>query len=275
MLNAFSHAVTAVFDVLLIPFGDHRTAGLMGISAATGVLLMFLFRATSNPEGIRATRDAFKAHILEMRIYQDDVVLILKGLGSALYANLRYLRVVLKPLLILGLVVASIFFQLDERYGRSALAPGDETLLTVTLRDGVDPMNAPISVAAPDGGVVVDAKPVRVPDRREINWRLKTVKSGVHPVSVTVYDTAYRFPIVAQHGNEPLGYERRAHSLSDPLLHPALPAIPRNSAVQSVRLRYPGASYPLVFGRTNWIVVFIVCSFLGAMVPKIVFRIQV
>jgi hypothetical protein len=274
MLQGFSSILTAFFDVLVMPFGDNRAAALWALSLATGVALIFLFKATSNQERIKATRDAFKARILEMRIYQDDILLILKALGAALWTNVAYLRASLKPILVLLVVALPVFVQLDERYGRGPLAPGATTLLTVTLKDGVDPMTTPI---AADGGaaVAIDAPPVRVPREREIDWRLEVREAGVHPFTVTVYDTPYRFPVVAAESNRTIGHSRTANSRSDALLHPALPEIPRNSAIQSVTLRYPSPDYPLVFWRAPWWVVFLVLVSLGALIPKFLFRIEI
>jgi len=274
MVQGFSNVLTAIFDVLVLPFGSNRTAALWGISLATGVVLIFLFKVTSNQDRIKATRDAFSARILEMRIYQDDLGLILKALAAALWSNVAYLRASLVPILVLLVVALPVFVQLDERYGRTNLEPGETTLLTVTLKDGVDPMTTPIRA---DGGsaVTLDAPPVRVEDRREVNWRVRADSAGVHPFTVTVYDTPYEFPIVVAKSNRSIGYTRHANSHADALFHPGLPVIPKNSALQSVHLEYPTRDYSLVFWQSPWWLVFIVVVSVGALVPKFLFRIQI
>lgn len=274
MIQALSSALTTVFDVLVLPFGGNRTAALWGISLATGILLIFLFKATSNQDRIRATRDAFKARILEMRIYQDDVVLIFKALGAALWTNVLYLRASLVPIVVLLVVALPVFIQLDERYGRAPLEEGDTALLRVTLKKGVDPMTPPITAAGGDA-VALDSQPVRIPVDREIDWRLRVARAGVHPFTVTVYDTPYEFPIVASSSNRTIGFTRTANSPLESFLHPALPPIPRNSAIESVHVQYPDTDYSLVFWKTPWWLVFIVVVSIGALIPKFLFRIEI
>ncbi|MCK5407266.1 MAG: hypothetical protein KAJ37_07425, partial [Candidatus Krumholzibacteria bacterium] len=113
MIYYFSQIVTRLFDVIVVPFGDHRTVALSVISLLTGVALIFIFKATSNQRRIKETRDRFKARILEMRLYQDDIVLIHKALFAALATNLTYLRASIKPILVLVAFVFVIFIQLD------------------------------------------------------------------------------------------------------------------------------------------------------------------
>lgn len=274
MLQGFSNLLTMLFDILVVPFGDNRTAALWGLSLATGVALIFLFKATSNQDRIKATRDAFKARILEMRIYQDDVLLIFKALGGALWTNVAYLRASLKPILVLLVVAMPVFIQLDERYGREHITPGDTALLTVTLKDGVDPMTTPITASGGDA-VTIDAPPVRVPSAREIDWRLRVRSAGTHPFTVTAYDAPYEFPVVAAASNRTIGFTRTANSAGETLLHPSLPEIPRNSPIESVHIQYPTPDYSLVFWRTPWWVVFIVVVSLGALIPKLLFRIEI
>lgn len=274
MVHGFSSILTTIFDVLVLPFGSNRTAALWGLSLVTGVALIFLFRATSNQGRIKASRDAFKGRILEMRLYQDDIVLILKALGAALWTNVTYLRASLKPILVLLVVALPVFIQLDERYGRERLEPGATALLEVTLKDGVDPLTTPITA---DGGAVVslDSPPVRVPSTREVSWRIRVQEAGVHPFAITVYDTPYEFPVTAEVSNKSIGYTRTANAVLDPLFHPALPTIPKNSAIQSIHLDYPSPRYWLVFWRAPWWVVFLVLLSVGALVPKFVFGIEV
>ena len=274
MTDAFSRIVTRFFDLLVIPFGDDRSLALAGLSLACGVVMIFLFKATSNQTAIRRTRDQFKARILEMRLYQDDVVLILKALGGALASNGSYLRVSLKPILVLLLFVLVVFIQLDERYGRGPFAPGDRTVLTVTLKDGADVNVVPVSLV-PKAGVAVDSEPVRVGARREINWRLRVDSIGMHDVQVTAYDKTYAFPVTAEANNRGIGHSRTANSTIQSLIHPTLPPLRKDSPIQSVSLTYPESSYSLFGWHTHWLVVFIICSFVGALIPKFLFGIEV
>jgi len=273
MVYGFSRAITVVFDLLVFPFGDHRTAALAVLSLLCGVAMIFIFRATSNQAAIKRTRDLFKARILEMRIYQDDFVLIMKGFGGAIAANGSYLRVSLKPILILVAFVLVVFIQLDERYGVAPFQSGDTTLLSVTLSEGTNVMTVPTRVD-PGDGVTVESVPVRVPAERTVNWRLRIDSKGNHIVRIKAYEGVYELPLSARWNNHTIG-RHRTRGATNAFLHPGLPQLPGNAPIAAVRLAYPSASYSLFGWHTHWLIVFIICSFVGALIPKFIFRIEI
>jgi hypothetical protein len=273
MVYGFSKAITVVFDLLVVPFGTHRSIALAVLSLLCGVAMIFIFRATSNQPAIKRTRDIFKARILEMRIYQDDLVLIMRAFGGALAANASYLRVSLKPILLLAAFVLLVFIQFDERYGARPIEPGDTTLLTVTLSEGTDVMTVPTSLT-PSEGVVLDSAPVRVKDSRQVSWRLRVERAGSLVVAIKAYEGVYELPIASEPGNHTVG-RIRTRSTANAFLHPGLPLLPGNAPIASVQLTYPGASYSVFGWHTHWLVVFIIFSFVGALIPKFIFKIQV
>jgi hypothetical protein len=274
MVHGFSQILTKLFDFLVLPFGNERTLALAVLSLITGVALMFLFKATSDQKKIKATRDQFKARILEMRIYQNDIVLIHKALFAALWTNLVYLRVSLKPIVVLLLFVLPVFIQFDERYGRRHLEASDHALLSVTLQEGNDPRVIPFSLQL-DDGLVVDSRPVRSSASRQIHWRLVANSPGTHQMHIKVGESEYDFPVRAEKNNGTIGHTRTAGAFFDPLFHPSLPMIPAGSPIQAVTLHYPSTEYELFGWGTHWLVVFIIFSFVGALIPKFVFKIEI
>jgi len=274
MTYVLSQIVTKIFDVIVLPFGANRMVALSVLSLMTGAAMIFVFKAVSNQRRIKETRDKFKAYILEMRIYQDNIVLIHKALFKALATNVTYLRVSLFPIAVLLAVVFVVFVQLDERYGRRYLETADRALLTVSLKDGLDPTRVPFELTAGEG-LVVDSPPVRSASRGQIHWRIRVSQPGSHSLKVTVYDKSYSVPVRAERSNATIGHVRKAGSILDPLVHPSLPRIPKESPIKAVELLYPSADYPLFVWRTHWLVVFIVFSFVGALIPKFLFKIEV
>jgi uncharacterized membrane protein len=220
MTYVFSQIVTKIFDFLVLPFGDNRALALSVLSLLTGVALIFVFKAVSNQRKIKETRDRFKAYILEMRIYQDNIVLIHKALFKALATNLTYLRVSLVPILVMVAVVFVVFVQLDERYGRRHLDSADRALLTVALKDGLDPTTASVELQAGEG-LVVDSPPVRSTILGRVYWRIKANEPGTHDLNVTIYDKTYSFPVKAERSNGAIGHLRTDGSVFNPLLYPS------------------------------------------------------
>ncbi|MDI6809300.1 MAG: hypothetical protein QME66_10005 [Candidatus Eisenbacteria bacterium] len=267
-MDFISKIITWLLDLLVLPFGKtHHTLGLVWLSLLTGVGMAFVFKLTSNQEKIKKSKDRFKSFILEMRIYQDDLGAIFRAFLNSLKANLAYLRYIVVPFLVIIIPAAIIFMQLDERYGRRYIAPGSTTLVTIRLVRGADPYAVSSSITC-SPGVSLDAGPVRIREERELDWRLRVDSSGTHTVTISIDGHEYKIPLVAEPSYRMIGSTRAASSFIESFLHPAFPAIPKNSPIKTVKLRFPGASYPLLFWHVHWILIFLVYSLIGAAVVK-------
>jgi hypothetical protein len=268
-MELISKIITAVLDALLIPFGEGRHAlGLAWLSLLTGVGMALVFKLTSDTRKIKQAKDLGKSFILEMRIYRDDAGTIFASFFRSLRANLVYLRHMLPPFLAIVVPAALIFMQLDERYGRSHLPAGSTTVLSVFLAEGAGALAERSSVAC-GPGVAVEAGPVWISGTRELAWRLRIDAPGTHDVAISIDGSEYVVPLVAETAHRMIGHARSS-SVIESLLHPGLPPIPDGSPIETVRLRYPGARYPLLFWRTHWIAAFLVYSLIGAAAVKLV-----
>ena len=246
---------------------------LVTVSLLAGAVAMLIFRATSNPARIRSARNAIVAHVLEMRIYQDDLALVLRALGAALVGNLRYLRLVLVPLLAIGAVMAVLFIQLDARFSRAPLGPGGTAMVTATLRSGIDVMSVDTGIEV-SVGTAVEGPRVRVPARREVNWRVRSLRPGASTVTLRVDQARYRFALAATPGIGVVGRERSGSAM-DALLHPGLPRLLESSPIERIEVRYPPARYSLFGWQTTWLAVFVFWSLVGALGLKLLLRIEV
>jgi hypothetical protein len=274
-MNFIGQLITSVFNVLSVPFGEtNHTLGLVGLSVLSGILFAFVFKWMSNPGAIRHAKDRVKARILEMRIYQDDPVLILKGFGGTVRSNLGYLRVLLKPIVILLVPLVIIWMQLDERYSHRPLEEGARTLLQVQLAEGMDPFQAGVTLST-DGGIVADSRQVRIADTRRIGWRLRVESPGTHDVTLSsTGGGSYTFPVTAEERYQLLG-RKRDTSWTEPLLHPGMPPIPSGSPFAAVELEYASASYPLLFWRVPWWAVFLFYLSLAAIILKLIIKFEI
>ncbi len=285
MIAAFSGILTALFDVLARPLGGHRGAALAAVSTLVGVVLIALFRVASNPARIRRARDLVAARILEIRLYADDPVLVLRALGGVLTANLGYLRAALRPILVLAVVAGLAWIQLEARYAVRPLRAGDEVLVTARLRPGLDPRRLAVRARA-TGGATIAAGPVRVPAERAVVWRLRldavpaaSADAGTEPAApalrLEALDTSWTIPLVTRADHRVIARHRDTTTRLDVLLHPGLPAPPRAMPVASVDVAYPQARYAVAGHRLHWIVVFLVSTTIGALVPKVIFGITI
>ena len=64
-MDLFNKIITWIFDILFYPFaGLHPVWGLIFISVITGVLMLLIFKVTSNQAGIRKTKSHIQAYLL-------------------------------------------------------------------------------------------------------------------------------------------------------------------------------------------------------------------
>lgn len=268
-MDATATVITHIVDVLVLPFGrTHHTLQLVWLSVLTGIGMAYVFKITSSQKTIKRTKDRLKARILEMRLYQDDPVLIFRGLGGALEYNFAYLGTIFVPFLIMVVPVAIVFTQLDQRYSRSYLTPGETALLSVQLKEGLDPFETAVEVHI-EGGATPRGKPVRDAVTRETDWQILVDAGGMPQVTLYAKGASYSFPLVAESTYRMIGNERRATALFEPLLHPGLPPIPPESPFQRIRVEYPPASHWLLGWHVHWIVIFLFYSVLAAFALKI------
>lgn len=264
--------MTRAFDQLMAPFGGHTGAALAAVALLFGVAAILLFRVTSDQGAIRTLRAAQAAHVLEMRIYQDDLVLMLRALGKALAANLRYLGLVLVSVLAVGALFAALLPQLDARFARAPLSAGGATMITVTCRPGFDVMGPGLALE-PGGGAVTESR-VRVPARREVSWGVRLERAGAPTATLVAGAATWSFALAAAPGTGVVGASRSRSPL-DPLLHPGLPRLRDDAPIERIEVRYPAARHRLLGRDVHWLVAFAFWSLVGALVPKLVFRIAV
>lgn len=272
-MDSIARLITLFFDALVLPFGPRRAAALIVLSIVAGAVLALAFRATSHPGAIRRARNRFQGRILEMRLYADDGVLLTRAFAGALATQLDYLRAAGKPILIVLVLALPAYFQLETRFARRPLEANERVLVTATLKPGLDARAVPVTLTGLDGAAV-DARALRVRASREIVWRVEAQDADRPELVVGVYDGEYRFPLCVSRAAPVLGVERRAGSGWNSLLHPGLPALPEQTALQSIRVAYPSASYRVLGRRFGWLSLFLLGSLVGAALPAWLLRIQ-
>jgi len=281
ILSALTGIITRVVDVLLSPFGSHRAEGLIVFSMITGAALTLLYRALADEAAIRRTREIFKARVLEMRLYPDDMVLIFRALGGAIAAQGSYLRVAAKPILVVALIAVPLFIQVEARYAHAPLAPGSTTIVTAKLKSGLDVLTVPSTLFYPSfpaydmdpaerATYAVDARSVRAPATREIAWR---VPARQLPLQLDVYGQSYQFNVCTGIDNRAIGHERRARSVMGGLTEIGLPRIGNDSPLEAVTVSYPSASYTVFGTRMSWLLVFALGTLVGASIPAMLLRV--
>jgi hypothetical protein len=258
--------LNSAFDFAFSPFADRPPLfALVVFSVATGLVLLLNYRFVSNQNAIRRVKNLLQAHLLEVRLFQDQLGVVWQAYGKLLRATVSYLGWSLVPIAVIALPITLLLAQLELRFGARPLLPGESTLLVVQVNDP-DAVNR-ISLRLPDG-VVQTAPLVRIPAERRVVARLETRFVGRSQVLVTDGVENAGKEIVIGGGLERISAERVRGGWLDRLLEPGEDALPRAGAITSISVEYPGRPIALALSRVNWLVVFFVVTLASAFAMK-------
>jgi len=256
-LNGLNSAVSAFFDVILTPFEwlGNATA-LIVWSGVFGVVALLVFKKISWQQGIKAAKDRIKAHMIEIRIYQDDLVVVGAAVAKVLWRNFQYLGLNVGPIVPLALPFMLLTAQFVVRYAYDPLplVPAEQpvmagrgTLLEVELAPGHEAEIRDLRVTLPSGLRAVSPL-ARATSQGKAFQEFVATTAGVHEIVLELGDLKETKQVVA--GVEPVRsmQPRRVSSrdwlaLTDPdrwpVLWPAEPAFASDSPFRVVSIRYP------------------------------------
>jgi hypothetical protein len=237
--SLLNRLLNGLFDLLLWPVGWLPVwvqAVVVALPASAFALLVF--RWVSNQEGIETAKDRIKAHLLELRLFSDDLIVTLRAQGKILRYNLTYLRHALLPMAVMIGPFILMLIQLESRFAYRGLELGDSTILTVEV-EGEPPVSQRLARLELPSGVLAETPALRVDQRAEIVWRLGAGVAGRHLIAVEVDDARAERHLAVSSGRSgvsPSVY--RPNDLST-LLYPVEPPLPGDSPIRAIHLTYP------------------------------------
>jgi hypothetical protein len=262
-LNAAAGAVSYVALAPVAWLPGWLSATLIAI--ATGLLMLWVFKHTSNQQAIRHARDRIKANVLALGLFKDSIAVALRAQGRILANAGRLLVHSLPPMLVMMAPMALLLGQLAVWYQARPLAVGDEAVVTVHWREGTgDAMDARLETAP---AYDHRAGPVRVPDKQLTCWRIQAMQPGVHQLTIYVADEAFTKELAVGEGFLPVSPIRPAWKWSDALLYPRERPFGAESAVQSIEVSYPQRD-SWTSGTDSWLIYWFGISLLAAFAAR-------
>jgi hypothetical protein len=242
-MDRFNAVTSAVFDVLLAPMGEeHASFDLIFWSVAGGIVALIVYKYVSNQRGIQRAKNAIKVHLLEIRLFKEDIAQVLGATAKILLKNGLYLGHNMLPMLVMIVPMMTILFQLEAHYAFDPLPVGSVNLLTLKLdlsQPGVPDTATGLAEAVRlemPAGLSLDAPPVRTAEG-EIAWRFRAERPGDYVVPIRVGEEVVEKRIAV--GGPPRKVPVLRTKSLEGFLYPGEPALPGDSPVESVRLRYP------------------------------------
>lgn len=235
------------------------------ISVVTGVLLLWVFRYTVDQAKVKKAQGKVRAHLLELMLFADEPALIWKAHCDLVGANFRYLGLMLRPALISGIPMIFLLTNLDAFYGKSPLAPGQDTLVTMHLKQPLD-----LSAAAPalkaSGEVTVETPAVRQLEERQVSWRIRGARAGSGTLDLSTPNSSVTKKVEVGSGLRYLT-QRKVSAILDYFMNPGESFL-SGSTVDWVEVRYPAASVAGFGLELHWLVWFMAISFISMLLLK-------
>ena len=244
---------------------------LIAISLAVGLLMVLVFRYLSDQKAIHVAKDQLKAHLLAVRLYQDQLPVVLRSYGRILRGTGRYIRLAFRPLLFAVIPITLLIVQLDRYLGWMPAEPSQPFL--VKVRATRDSLND-VSLQLP-AGLAITAPPVHVPASNEVVWRLVADENGKYDVNVLAGGQTFSKEVVVSPDLSRVSPVRLRGQWWERFLSSGESALPDSRAIQSIAVTYSPRSIRLFWIEWNWIVFFFVASLVAGFFFKTVLGIEV
>jgi hypothetical protein len=245
---------------------------VVGISLIIGLVMVVVFGYTSDQKAIHVAKDRLKAHLLALRLFQDQIQVVLRSYGRIVLATGHYLRLAFKPLLFVIIPMTFLIVQLDRYLGSVPLSTGQSFLIKARM-DNPDSLNQ-ASLQLPDG-LATTAPPVHVPVENEIAWRVVANKAGEYEIDVQVADQLFSKRVIVGSGLPRLSSVRLRGKFWERFFVSAEPALPENKFLESIDVQYLARNIAFAGIEWNWIWLFFVLSLAAGFLFKSILGIEI
>ncbi|MDP6849804.1 MAG: hypothetical protein QGH51_05965 [Planctomycetota bacterium] len=246
------------------------------ISAATGVLFIMAFPHVSAQGGIVSVKDKIKHNLLGIRLFQDDMPTVGRGVTGALGWNMLYLSLNALPMVVLAAPFMVVWFQMNALYAFDPIQPEDRVVVVAELKGGIPA--ADVELQIPENATLIN----RANMVGKIALTLEAKSEGEGEL-LLAHSNAQVSKVIAV-GGEPkrLARNRTAHPWSDfahakdPIIYFGEPVLGAASFVQSIWVEYPPAPLgPFGGGEITIMIIFIIVSMAFGFGLKGVFGVEI
>src|SRR5262245_39235960 len=185
-LNTGANAVGSVVLAPVAVLPGWLSATL--IAVITGVLLLIVFKYTSNQRAIKRARDDINAHLLALKLFKDSAAVAVQAQGRVRLGGVRLFLLALGPMAVMAVPVALILGQMSLWYQQPPLRVGDEAVVTLKLNGEAGTPSPKVRLEPTDAASDMIG-PVRGDrSKREVCWKLQAQEKGRHRLVFVIGD---------------------------------------------------------------------------------------
>ena len=264
--NAFGHVLLAPVSVL------PGWLSITLVSAVTGVILLVVFKHTSNQRAIKRARDRIKENLLAIKLFKDEPRVAVRSLAAIFASAGALLALSLAPMAVMCIPVVLTLAQLSLWYQARPLKVGEETVLSLAMDDR---SNAPLADVQlePASALAVTVGPVRVRSERLVVWKVQALQAGYHRLALRVGGQRIEKELAVGEGFLRVSPRRPQRRWLDAIENPAEASFPRCCGVRSIEIEYPRRA-GWASGSDSWVIYWFVVSMAAGLCFKRVFNVN-
>jgi uncharacterized membrane protein (DUF106 family) len=242
------------------------------LSLVVGLLMVVLFGYTSDQKAIGIAKDQLKAHLLAVRLYRDQIPVVMGSYGKILRGTGRYLKLAFKPLLYVIIPITLLIVQIDRYLGATPIPLNAPFLLTVHLSDQYVSSLASFNL----NSVTLDLPPeiamtapaVHIPAENEIVWRLVASREGKYGVKIADGGGSAEKTVCVGNDLPRISTIRLRGHFWERMFSSAEAALPENSPIESISINYADRNIEIAGYGMNWIWLFFILSMVAGFIFK-------
>jgi hypothetical protein len=243
------------------------------LAAVSGVLLLGVFKYTSNQKAIKRVRDDINANMLALKLFKDSVKVAFRAQGRLLVGAFWLFLFGLVPLLVMIVPVTLLLGQMSLWYQQRPLRVGEETVVTLKLNGGSADSLPDVTLQS-DPAAERILGPVRIASKREVCWNIVAREGGLHRLTFQVGDHTVEKELAVSDGFMRVSAVRPGWDWSEVLTHPWERPFPPGSSIRSIEIDYP-RRVSWTSGSDWWVVYWFGVSLVAAFCFKGVLKVNV
>jgi hypothetical protein len=230
-------------------------------SLLAALLILLAFRIAGRSQQIVAARRLISARLLELLFLRHDPGASLRAGARVILANLHYLRALVAPTLVGGLILTPLFLGISHWFAQRPFVVGEPIVVEFRMtgdRAQLAPISArSITLQIPSDSLTLDLGPITVSEGRELSCRLKA--NSAAPARLIATDNRYRYeiPLAVGPGLQPTPLVRSADLLrrpSSPFTERRIDSVNTASErIDEVRVYYPARQFTWWGWDLDWI----------------------
>ncbi len=261
-MNFINIIFNSFFDIFFYPFKSVDSIyGLCAISLLTAIIALPIFKHTSNQEGIKRVKARIMGHILELRLFKDDIRIILSAQKDILKFNIIYLRYTLRPLMFMMIPMVVIIIHTAVRYEYRPLHPGEVAIVKAKLHNSneLSIKDREIVLTASEG-LSIETPPLRIDGGKETYWRIKAEREGTFRLGFKALGMEVEKRVLVSGKVTRLSSETLKSGIVNSFFNPGETSLPESTVLESILVTYPHAKINFFGWNIHWLILFFILT---------------